>query len=154
MYRISKMSSESQYPHLYNQADKIEKSRQSKDLLYNVFMNSDTKELQKTTILFVKNIKESDRFSGDNKMSKRMERMLDVAVSDNNRLLKHSLILFALQMENWAVKYFMDDNKSPPEKVSQFVSQDLKEAVNLLLKGSYTSLQAFVEDARWRYVTL
>lgn len=148
------MSSESQYPHLYNQADNIEKSRQSKDLLYNVFMNSDTEELQKTTVLFAKNIKESDRFSGDNKMSKRMERMLDVAVSDSNRLLKHSLILFALQMENWAVKYFMEDNKSPPEKVSQFVSQDLKEAVNLLLKGSYTSLQAFVEDARWRYVTL
>ena len=148
------MANESQYPHLYNQAEKIESERRKKDLLYNVFMNPEPTDLQNTVEFFVKNIKTSGRFSDDNKMSKRMQRMLDVTVSDNNRLLKHSLILFALQMENWAVKYFMDDNKSPPEKVSQFVSVDLKETVNLLLKGSYTSLQAFVEDARWRYVTL
>lgn len=148
------MSGESQYPHLYIQAEQIETTRRKKDLLYNVFMNPDTTELDKTVQTFVKNLKESERFSGNNKMSTRMQRMLDITINDKNRLLKHSMILFALQMENWAVKYFMDDNKSPPEKVSQFVSVDLKDTVNLLLKGSYTSLQAFVEDARWRYVTL
>ena len=144
---------DSQYPHLYNQAEKIEKERQEKDLLYSVFMNIDTTKLQETILFFVKKLKESDRFK-DNPMSKRMLRMLDIVVKDDNRLLKHSFILFALQLEPWAVKYFMEDNKSPPEKISNFVSNNLKETVSLLLKGSYTSMQAFVEDARWQYVTL
>ena len=144
---------DSQYPHLYNQAEKIEKGRQEKDLLYNVFMNSDNTKLQETIKTFVKKLKESDRFK-DNPMSKRMNRMLDILIKDDNRLLKHSFILFALQLEPWAVKYFMEDNKSPPEKISNFVSNNLKDSVSLLLKGSYTSMQAFVEDARWQYVTL
>lgn len=144
---------DSQYPHLYKQAEKIEKERQEKDLLYNVFMNNDTTKLQETIVFFTKKLKESDRFK-DNPMSKRMLRMLDIVVKDDNRLLKHSFILFALQLEPWAVKYFMEDNKSPPQKVSNFVSNNLKETVSLLLKGSYTSMQAFVEDARWQYVTL
>lgn len=144
---------DSQYPHLYNQAEKIEKGRQVKDLLYNVFMNSDNTKLQETIKTFVKKLKESDRFK-DNPMSKRMNRMLDILIKDDNRLLKHSFILFALQLEPWAVKYFMEDNKSPPEKISNFVSNNLKDSVSLLLKGSYTSMQAFVEDARWQYVTL
>lgn len=144
---------DSQYPHLYNQAEKIEKERQEKDLLYSVFMNRDTTKLQETILFFVKKLKESDRFK-DNPMSKRMLRMLDIVVKDDNRLLKHSFILFALQLEPWSVKYFMEDNKSPPEKISNFVSNNLKEAVSLLLKGSYTSMQAFVEDARWQYITL
>lgn len=144
---------DSQYPHLYNQAENIENQRQEKDLLYNVFMNIDTTKLQETILFFVKKLKESDRFK-DNPMSKRLIRMMDIVVKDDNRLLKHSFILFALQLEPWAVKYFMEDNKSPPEKISNFVSNNLKETVSLLLKGSYTSMQAFVEDARWQYVTL
>lgn len=144
---------DSQYPHLYKQAEKIEKERQEKDLLYNVFMNDDTTKLKETILFFTKKLKESDRFK-DNPMSKRLNRMLDIVVKDDNRLLKHSFILFSLQLEPWAVKYFMEDNKSPPEKVSAFVSNNLKETVSLLLKGSYTSMQAFVEDARWQYVTL
>ena len=111
-------------------------------------MNPDGKELQKAVEYFVKKIKERPN------NSKRMQEMLNIALNDRNRLLKHSLIFFALQLEPWAVKYFMEDNKSPPEKISNFVSNDLKTAIELLLKGSFTSLQAFVEDARWRYITL
>ena len=97
---------DSQYPHLYNQAENIENQRQEKDLLYNVFMNIDTTKLQETILFFVKKLKESDRFK-DNPMSKRLIRMMDIVVKDDNRLLKHSFILFALQLEPWAVKYFM-----------------------------------------------
>lgn len=141
-------NTESQYPHLYQQAQNIETKRENADLMYNVIMNPDGKELQKAVEYFVKKIKERPN------NSKRMKEMLNTALNDRNRLLKHSLIFFALQLEPWAVKYFMEDNKSPPEKISNFVSNDLKVAIELLLKGSFTSLQAFVEDARWRYITL
>lgn len=141
-------NTESQYPHLYQQAQNIERKRENADLMYNVIMNPDGKELQKAVEYFVKKIKERPN------NSKRMQEMLNIALNDRNRLLKHSLIFFALQLEPWAVKYFMEDNKSPPEKISNFVSNDLKTAIELLLKGSFTSLQAFVEDARWRYITL
>ena len=80
--------------------------------------------------------------------------MLDLCISDDNRVLKHSLIFFALQLEPWSVEYFLKDNKSDPKKISEFVSSELKNGVSQLLKGSYTSLQQFVEDARWRYVVL
>ena len=144
---------ESQYPHLYHQADKIENTRMSKDLLYRVIMDPDTTELNKAVDHFTKMINER-RTENGKLASTRMNRMLDLCKADTNRLLKHSLILFALQLEPWAVEYFMKNNRSPPEKLSSFISTELKEAVSQLLKGSYTSLQAFVEDARWRYVVL
>ena len=144
---------ESQYPHLYHQAEKIEQTRMSQDLLYRVIMDPDMTELNKAVTHFTKTIREN-RTNNGKLSSTRMNRMLDLCEADPNRLLKHSLILFALQLEPWAVTYFMEHNRSPPEKLSSFVSTELKDAVSQLLKGSYTSLQAFVEDARWRYVVL
>ena len=44
--------SESQYPHLYHQAEKIEEKRMKNDLLYNVIMNPDTSKLQETVDMF------------------------------------------------------------------------------------------------------
>jgi len=144
---------ESQYPHLYHQADKIEEARMAKDLLYRVIMDPDITALDNAVKHFVKMIREK-RTQNGKLSSTRMNRMLELCEADSNRLLKHSLILFALQLEPWAVTYFMENNRSPPEKLSSFVSSELKDAVSQLLKGSYTSLQAFVEDARWRYVVL
>ena len=42
--------SESQYPHLYHQAEKIEHTRMSKDLLYRVIMEPHTTELNKAVM--------------------------------------------------------------------------------------------------------
>ena len=140
---------DSQYPHLYNEAEKIEQARMTKDLLYSIIMNPNSTGLDKCCIEFVKKIKESHP-----NRSRRFDRMLDLCISDENRPLKHSLIFFALQLEQWSVEYFLKDNKSDPNKISKFVSSELKDGVSQLLQGSYTSLQQFVEDARWRYVVL
>jgi len=146
-------TTDSQYPHLYQRMEKIEDARMDKDMLYRVIMDPDPKCLQDTIEHFVKKLKET-RTEDNATNSKRMVRMMELAVRDSNRLLKHSLIFFALQLEPWAAKYFMRDNRSPPDKISRFVSGELKECVAQLLKGSYTSLQGMVEDARWRYVVL
>lgn len=142
-------SKDSQYPHLYNEAEKIESKRMAGDLLYDVMMNPDTNKLNKTIDYFVSELDKKY----DNK-SKRLKRMLDVSKTTDNRLLKHSLIFFCLYQEPFAVKYFMENNACPPNKLSSFVSTELQSCCEQLLKGSYTSLQAFVEDARWQYVVL
>lgn len=141
--------SESQYPHLYHQAEKIEEKRMKNDLLYNVIMNPDTSKLQETVDMFTDKILKKYK-----NPSKRLSRMLDLCKVDKNRLLKHSLIFFCLYQEPFAMEYFLKDNACPPNKLSSFVSSDLHSCCDQLLKGSYTSLQAFVEDARWKYVVV
>lgn len=142
-------SKESLYPHLYNEAEKIEKKRMDNDLLYNVMMNPNTSMLDKTVEHFISCI--GKKYT---KMSMRLKRMLQITKTNDNRLLKHSLIFFCLYQEPFAITYFMDNNACPPEKLSSFVSVELQSCCGQLLKGSYTSLQAFVEDARWQYVVL
>lgn len=142
-------SQESQYPHLYNEAENIENKRMSDDLLYCVIMNPDTTKLSESVDFFTKKLEEKY----DNP-SKRLKRMIDLCKTDSNRLLKHSLIFFCLYQESFAVEYFMKDNACPPDKISSFVSGELQTCCNQLLRGSYTSMQAFVEDARWQYVTV
>lgn len=140
---------ESQYPHLYIETEKIEQKRIRSDLLYNVLINPDDTDLKKTVKLFcdllIKKYKD---------MSTRMKRILQACQTDKNRLLKHSLIFFCLYQESFAVEYFLKDNRCPPKKLSTFLSNELKTCCEMLLKGSYTSLQAFVEDARWQYVVV
>ena len=140
----------SQYPHLYNEAAKIEEKRMAADLLYRVLLDPNIDKLNETVDYFVSQINKIYPRAA----STRFKHMLHVASTDSNRLLKHSMILFALYQEPWALDYFMKDNASPPDKMSKFVSGDLKVFCDQLLNGSYTSLQAFVEDVRWNYVVL
>ena len=140
---------ESQYPHLYHETEKIEKKRMDADLLYNILVNPNTAELEHVVALFTNLLvsKYSD-------MSTRMKRILEACKTDKNRLLKHSLVFFCLFQESFAVEHFLKDNRCPPEKLSRFLANELKTCCETLLKGSYTSLQAFVEDARWQYVVV
>ena len=75
---------ESQYPHLYHQAEKIEQTRMSQDLLYRVIMDPDMTELNKAVKHFVKSIREK-RTNGGKMSSTRMNRMLDLCEADPNR---------------------------------------------------------------------
>ncbi len=140
---------DSQYPHLYMLSEQIENDRMKNDLLYNVLMNPDTTAMDGIVEEFVSNI---DKQYTDK--SKRMVHVQTTITTDPNRLLKHSFIFFALHQEPWAMAYFMKNNACPPDKLSNFVAGELKKCCEQLLKGSYTSMQAFVEDVRWNYVVL
>ena len=138
-----------QYPHLYNEASRIEKKRMDADSIYKALMDQDTTHLQNIVEYLVSKIKESHP-----KRSNRLDQMLSATLGDNNRLLKHSLLFFCLFQEPWAVQYFMNEHVCPPDKLSSFVAGDLKKCSEDLLRGSYTSMQAYVEDVRWNYVVL
>lgn len=138
-----------QYPHLYNESSRIEEKRMEADSIYRALMDNDTTHLQKIVEDFVLKIKESHP-----QRSNRFDQMLSAVLQDKNRLFKHSLIFFCLFQEPWAVQYFMENHSCPPEKLSNFVAGDLKKCSEELLRGSYTSMQAYVEDVRWNYVVL
>ena len=135
--------------HLYTSMEKIENDRMREDLLYNILMNPDMTELNKTCEFFVKKLKV--RYPDG---SARFKKILNCVITENNRLIKHSLILFSLYQEPWAVEYFLKEEKTPPTKLSNFVQQDLKHACEQLLKGAFTSMQGFCEDVRWNYVMI
>ena len=83
---MSTASTESQYPHLYQRMEKIEDVRMSKDMLYRVIMDPNVAALQETVEYFVKKLKET-RTKDNTANSKRMVRMMELAVKDSNRLL-------------------------------------------------------------------
>tara|TARA_A100001015_G_C14930516_1_gene688250 strand:- start:67 stop:498 length:432 start_codon:yes stop_codon:yes gene_type:complete len=135
--------------HLYTDMQQIEQKRMESDYLYSLFMNMDVSELNKTCKFFTKKLRENYP-----NMSPRFSSILYSVEKESNRLIKHSLILFALYQEPWAVEYILKDEKSDPEKISRFVQKDLKQACEQLLKGAFTSMQSYVEDARWSYVMI
>lgn len=135
--------------HLYVEMDEVEKRRRSEDLLYCVLMDPDSKKLNEVCIFFVEEIKKKYP-----KRSNRLNMILSNILTEENRLIKHSLIFFALYQEPWAADYFLNNQKTPPTKLSEFVQKDLKKSCEELLRGAFTSLQGFCEDVRWNYVII
>ena len=50
--------------------------------------------------------------------------------------------------------FMADTPRVPPEKFQYYIQNELPGLVDKLGKGAFTSLRAFVEDARWTYTTL
>jgi hypothetical protein len=82
--------------------------------------------------------------------------MLRQTVNTDDRAAKHALIFFALAKEPSVRSIFLNEQspRVPPEKFKHFVENDLQKLVEKLMSGAFTSLRAFVEDARWEYTAL
>ena len=112
-------------------------------------MDPDSKKLNEVCKTFVNEIKKKYTTRSD-----RFNMILKNVINDENRLIKHSLIFFALYQEPWAADFFLNNQNTPPTKLSEFVQKDLKRSCEELLTGAFTSLQAFCEDVRWNYVII
>lgn len=132
--------------------ENIEHARQRSDLLYHILVNSEAKTLEDVVKQICTTI--SSRF-GDKK-SVRLTNMLRQTVSTDDRAAKHALIFFALAKEPSVRSIFLNEQspRVPPEKFKHFVENDLQKLVEKLMSGAFTSLRAFVEDARWEYTAL
>lgn len=137
---------------MYKRMENIEHSRQRSDLLYHVLVNSEAKTLDDIVKQICNTI--SLRF-GDNK-SVRLTNMLRQTILTEDRAAKHALIFFALAKEPSIRSVFLNEQspRVPPEKFKHFVEKDLQTLVEKLMSGAFTSLRAFVEDARWEYTAL
>lgn len=132
--------------------ENIEHARQRSDLLYHILVNSEAKTLDDVVKQICTTI--SSRF-GDKK-SVRLTNMLRQTVNTDDRAAKHALIFFALAKEPSVRSIFLNEQspRVPPEKFKHFVENDLQKLVDKLMSGAFTSLRAFVEDARWEYTAL
>ena len=90
------------------------------------------------------------------KMTSRLRQMLDKVISSQDRTSKHALVLFALYKNPEIIPdiFLPETPRVPPKKFKYFVERDLPVLVKKLLSGAFTSSRAFVEDARWTYITL
>lgn len=135
----------------YSKHADIDLTRQKSDLMYHMIVNTEVSTLDE----FCNNIVKSILAKYENP-SIRLQQMLQKVTSDKDRIAKHALLLFALYQEKDTQDIFLNNGtpRVPPEKFKQFVDNELPPLVDKLMKGAFTSLRAFVEDARWAYVTL
>ena len=136
---------------LYNTHADIDLTRQKSDLMYHLIVNTEASTLDDFCNKIAKNI-----LTKYDNPSIRLQQMLKKVTSDKDRIAKHALLLFALYQEKETQDIFLNNGtpRVPPEKFKQFVDNELPPLVDKLMKGAFTSLRAFVEDARWAYVTL
>lgn len=130
----------------------IERVRQQQDLLYHIIINTEATTLNE----ICQKIKQhaQDTYGEDN-MSRRLKVILHNICQNKDRVAKHALVFFALHQEPIIQNIFIADTpRVPPEKFQFFVERELPTLLEKLAKGAFTSLRAFVEDARWTYTTL
>jgi hypothetical protein len=69
----------------------------------------------------------------------------------DDRVALHGFLFFCLRKHKWAIEEVLKDAGAPPEKISRFVLEILPDLSQKLLRGTFTSLRSYVEDARWQY---
>ena len=137
---------------IYSQMSSIEHGRQKEDIFYHILVNSEAKTLDDICKQIVTHLKQT---YDETKMSTRLKQMLLKVCQNEDRVGKHALVFYALHQEPTIQEIFMSDTpKVPPEKFNYFLKNELPKLVDKLVKGAFTSLRAFVEDARWTYTTL
>lgn len=140
---------------LYSKMVPIELAREQSDLLYHLFVNTNTSTLDDICNQISIDLK--TKYKED--MSIRLQNMIRRATQTQDRVAKHGFLLFALYQEPELRSIFMgkgdkESPRVPPEKFRQFIEHELPQCSEKLLKGALTSLRAFVEDARWNYCIL
>ena len=136
---------------VYAQHASIDLARQKRDLMYHLIVNTEASSLDDLCTRISSNVLETY-----SEPSVRLRNMLAKVSADNDRIAKHALLLFALYQEPTTLAFFSEGEtpRVPPEKFKMFVEKELPPLVEKLMKGAFTSLRAFVEDARWTYTTL
>ena len=136
---------------LYKKMVPIEHAREQSDLLYHLFINTNTSTLDDICNQIATKLKQKYK----DEMSIRLKNMIRRSTSTRDRVAKHGFLLFALFQEPEIRLIFMGETpRVRPEKFQHFVEHELPACSEKLLKGALTSLRAFVEDARWNYCIL
>jgi hypothetical protein len=138
---------------LYQQMSSLEIERQKKDLLYHVFVNTEASTLNDICSKIHDRLMEE---YGTANMSVRLKQMVAQISSNTDRTAKHAMLLFALYQETELCNsiFLTDTPRVPPKKYQFFVEEEIPKLTEKLLSGAFTSVRAFVEDARWTYITL
>lgn len=135
----------------YAQHAAVDLDRQKSDLMYHLIVNTEATTLDDLCKQIASGVLRTYTDP-----SIRLQKMLTQVATVPDRVAKHALLLFALYQEEDTMQIFYDGEtpRVPPDKFKTFVERELPPLVDKLMKGAFTSLRAFVEDARWTYITL
>ena len=86
--------------------------------------------------------------------SARLNQIWSEICETNDRVALHGFLFFCLRKHKWAIEEVLKDAGAPPEKISRFVLEILPDLSSKLLRGTFTSLRSYVEDARWQYLMI
>ena len=135
----------------YEEKQALDKQRESADLLYKCFMSGDTSVLN-TVIREIRDLTMAE-FPNS---SERLRTMLNRALEDKSRIAKHGALLFGLYLTPDYANKLVQDGKVEPIRFRHYYTCHLPEMCQNHLNGKakFDSLQAFVEEARVRYVII
>ena len=132
---------------VYEAMATIEQRRCDEDILRRVILdNGEHAKLKRICGIFIDKLRET--FPNP---STRLDRIWTECATTDDRITLHGFLFFCLRKHKWAVEHILADSGAPPEKISRFVLEILPDLTTKLLRGSFTSLRCFVEDARWQY---
>ena len=86
--------------------------------------------------------------------SARLNQIWTEICQTDDRVALHGFLFFCLRKHKWAIEEVLKDAGAPPEKISRFVLDILPDLSTKLLRGTFTSLRSYVEDARWQYMMI
>lgn len=135
----------------YDEKQSLDKQRQSADMLYRCFMDSDTSTVD-TAIREIRDLTLAEFTSA----SERLRNMLNRAIEDKSRVAKHGALLFGLYLTpNYANK-LVQEARVEPHRFREYYTKHLPQMCQDHLNGKarFDSMQAFVEEARVRYIII
>jgi len=135
----------------YDIKDEEDTKREESDFLYNCFMCKNTGVID-TALKEIRDL----TYAEFPQVSKRLKTMLDRAIKDNCRIAKHGALLFGLYLTPKYTDKLIRESRVDPLKFRYYIQQHLAPMCQQHLNGEekMDSLQAFVEEARTRYIIL
>jgi len=135
----------------YDEKQQIDKQRESADVIYKCFMSSDPTTLN-TIIKEIRDLTLAEFPSG----SERLRAMINRALDGDSRIAKHGALLFGLYLTPEYANKLMKESKVDPARFRCYYTQHLPKMCQDHLNGKprFDSMQAFVEEARVRYIII
>lgn len=135
----------------YDLKDEEDKLHEDSDFLYNCFMSKNTVTLN-TALKEIRDI----TYAEFPKISKRWKNILERAINDECRIAKHGALLFGIYLTPSYVEKLIRESRVNPQKMQYFIQVHLAPMCQQHLNGEekMDSMQAFVEEARMRYIIM
>ena len=135
----------------YEVKQQYDTQQEEADIIYKCFMSKDTRELDK----IIKEIKDLT-LAEFPQASKRLRDMMDRTAHGDSRIAKHGLLLFGLYLTPMYAKKLVDESLVDPQRFQYYYQYHLPQLCQDHLNGKprVDSLQAFVEEARTRYIII
>ena len=135
----------------YEVKQQYDAQREKADILYRCFMSKDTRDLNKI-LQEIKNL----TLAEFPQASKRLRAMMERAETGDSRIAKHAMLLFGLYLTPTYAKKLVDDALVDPQRFQYYYQYHLPLLCQDHLNGKprVDSLQAFVEEARTRYIII